>query len=78
MATQQSSIPIGATEFDRLPDSAFVDVRTVATVLGTSVPSVWRWARIGRIPRPAKLSPGSSRWHVGALRKRMAELAEAA
>ncbi|WHZ12090.1 MAG: hypothetical protein OJF60_002531 [Burkholderiaceae bacterium] len=68
----------GAAEFDRLPDSAFIGVRAVAQVFGISVPSAWRWSRDGALPKPVRLSAGSTRWRVGDLRKRLAELSEAA
>lgn len=32
-----------------------------------SKPTVWRWARDGRLPKPIKLSPGCSRWKLSDL-----------
>ena len=40
----------------------FVDVNKVARRYDVSVPTVWRWAREGRIPMPVHLSPGTTRW----------------
>ena len=55
--------------FDKLPDAAFVDVKTVAAVAGVSVPTIWRGVRDGRIPAPRKLSQRCTRWNCGELRR---------
>ncbi|MEB2544361.1 helix-turn-helix transcriptional regulator [Burkholderia cenocepacia] len=53
--------------FDDLPDSAHVDVRTVAGLYGCSVATVWRRVAAGMIPSAKKFGH-SSRWNVGELR----------
>ncbi|SAL75811.1 hypothetical protein AWB74_04879 [Caballeronia arvi] len=53
--------------FDSLPDSAHVDVRTVAGLYGCSTPTVWRRVNAGLIPAPRKFGM-STRWNVGDLR----------
>ncbi|WP_069265319.1 helix-turn-helix transcriptional regulator [Paraburkholderia nodosa] len=53
--------------FDYQPDSAHVDVRTVAGLYGCSVPTVWRRVAAGLIPAPKKFGH-STRWNVGQLR----------
>ena len=55
--------------FDELPNAAHVDVRVVAALKGISVPSVWRWSREGKLPQPVRMTAGTTRWNVGALRK---------
>lgn len=50
--------------FDRLPDSARLRVKSVAPLLGVSVPTVWRWVADGRFPAPRKLAPGTTTWSV--------------
>lgn len=55
--------------FDKLPDSANVRVATVAGLFGYSIPTVWRNARLGLIPKPRKLSERVTAWNVGDLRK---------
>ena len=59
---------------DSRDNSAMVDVDVVAAVLGRSKTSIWRDAREGRIPRPVKTGPGSTRWNVGAIRRHLANL----
>lgn len=54
--------------FDDLPDSAHVDVTTVASLRGCSVPSVWRHARLGLLPKPHRVGLRMARWNVGELR----------
>lgn len=54
--------------FDSLPDSALVDVKTVAALRGISVPTVWRHVRKGLIPQPQRAGTCCTRWLVGDLR----------
>ena len=64
-------------DIDQLPGEAFVDVKTVARLLGTSPSTVWRWTGAGRLPQPAKLSPGCTRWRVAEVRDAISKLASA-
>ncbi len=54
--------------FDHLPESAHVDVKVVAVIIGKSVSSVWRDTKHGYIPKPVKFG-GATRWNVGELRR---------
>ncbi len=69
MPNQANPLLLGVAEFDRLPESALVDIRVVAQLFNVSVPTGWRWSREGRLPKPLKLTTGSTRWRVGDLRK---------
>ncbi len=71
---QTQSTPKPLANFDTLPDSAMVDVKTVAGILGRSTGSIWRDARQGTIPKPVKTGPYSTRWNVGAIRRHLANL----
>lgn len=71
------AIPAALCSFDSLPDSANVDVKVVAAILGKSASSVWRDARTGKLPRPIKTGPACTRWNVGAIRRHVATLAGA-
>lgn len=64
----QSAIPDALKNFDTLPDAANVRDKVVAGLLGCSVPTVWRMAKDGRLPRPRKLSTRVTAWNVGQLR----------
>lgn len=59
-------------EFDRLPDAAYVRVRTVASLYSTDVSTIWRWVKRGKIPQPEKLSEGITACNVGQLRRALA------
>lgn len=65
-------------DFDDLPDCAHARVEVVAALYATSVNSIWRWAKAGRIPSPTKLGPQVTAWRVGELRRDLAAKAEAA
>jgi predicted DNA-binding transcriptional regulator AlpA len=55
-------------DFDRKPDAACVDVKTVAALCDCSIATVWERSRRGALPKPRKIG-GSARWNVGELRK---------
>ena len=59
--------------FDAMPPTARLRVPTVAAVLGVSVPTVWRYAANGTLPRPAKLG-GATTWGVGQIRQVLASM----
>ena len=63
--------------FDQMPDSALVDVETVAVVTGQSRNSVWRKSKAGTLPAPVKVGPKTTRWKVGAIRAYLASLTAA-
>jgi predicted DNA-binding transcriptional regulator AlpA len=66
------SIPASARNFDQLPDSASVPAATLAVIFSCSLPTVWRWAKNGTLPKPFKLSNGKTAWNVGEIRAVMA------
>ncbi len=54
--------------FDALPDSAMVQARTVAGMLGVSQATIWRWAKNG-VLTPRKIPGGrATRFSVGEIR----------
>lgn len=67
-----SAIPDALRNFDFLPDSAIVRDKVVAGLFGCSVPTVWRMAKDGRIPKPIRPSVRITGWVVGGLRKVLA------
>lgn len=66
--TTHGAIPDALRNFDSLPDAANVRDKTVAGLIGCSVPTVWRMAKDGRLPKPRKLSDRVTAWNVGQLR----------
>jgi len=41
----------------------------VAARAGVSRNRIWAWARTGHLPKPTKLGPNTSRWHIDEIRK---------
>jgi predicted DNA-binding transcriptional regulator AlpA len=66
--TTHGAIPDALANFDSLPDAAHCRDKVVAGLIGCSVPTVWRMARDGRLPKPRKLSDRVTAWNVGQLR----------
>lgn len=61
-------LPAELINFDKLPNSAHVDVKVVAAIFGVSIPTIWRWASQKKITAPVKVGIQSTRWNVGLLR----------
>jgi len=70
--TAATAVPQSLKQFDSLPDSAHVQVRTVAAVTGVSIATVWRMVQRGDLPAPKKISMRATRWNVGELRRAIA------
>jgi len=64
-------MPFALAEFDRLPDSANVDIKVVAGLYGSGISTVWAKLKRREIPKPRKFGR-STRWNVGALRAALA------
>ena len=47
--------------------SLYLNVGRVAERYGVSTDTVWRWSRDSDMPKPVKLSPGSTRWGLSDL-----------
>lgn len=58
-----------AVSFDDLPNSALVGSRTVKMLFDISDPTLFRWLRAGKLPRPVNCGGGDNRWRAGDLRK---------
>jgi predicted DNA-binding transcriptional regulator AlpA len=56
-------------DFDRLPDLMYLRIRVVAVLFAVSVPTIWKWAAAGRIPKPRNVGPNSVAWTVGDVRR---------
>ena len=69
--TAATAVDSTLINFDAMPPTARVRVPTVAAVLGVSVPTVWRYAANGTLPKPAKLG-GATTWGVGQIRQVLA------
>lgn len=72
MASNDSAVPARLQQFDSLPDSAHVQLRVVAALVGVSDATVWRMVKRGSLPAPKKVSARATRWNVGELRQTLA------
>ena len=71
---ERNNLPPAFCEFDALPDSALIDVRTFALLLGCSENTIWRRSKSGVLPVSVRVSPQQTRWRVGEVRKALASL----
>jgi predicted DNA-binding transcriptional regulator AlpA len=67
-AARQQRITNTLARWDSLPDDAHVRVVTVAALFDCSVPTIWRWAKVGILPKPHKVSAQMTAWKVGEVR----------
>jgi predicted DNA-binding transcriptional regulator AlpA len=74
---QLISINPALRDFDQLPDSAHVRLPVVKALYACSPASVWRGVKNLTIPQPRKLSPRTTCWNVGELKKALAAKAGA-
>lgn len=68
-ALHTPSIPRGLEHFDKLPDSAYVQLAVICGIYDCSSATVWRRVKDGNIIPPVKLGKRTTRWQVGELRK---------
>lgn len=62
-ATAQTSSIAGTT----VPHAPFICVGDVAIRYSVSVPTIWRWLKLGKLPSPYRIGCGSTRWAVSDL-----------
>ena len=76
---KKEALPPAVSNFDNLPDSAFVRLPVLRAIFGgRSSASIYRDVADGRLPSPVALGPRCSGWRVGDLRAAIAELSESA
>jgi predicted DNA-binding transcriptional regulator AlpA len=67
-------IPPALANFDRLPDAGFVRLPVLTGLLGCSKATIWRRCKLGQLPKPVKLSAGTTAWRVADVRAHLASL----
>lgn len=55
--------------FDVMPDTAHLTDKEIASWLGISKATVWRWVSIGTLPQPKRFSARCTRWLCGDVRR---------
>ena len=67
--TRNSTFPAAAENFDRLPDSACIDIATLKAITGKSRATLYRWIDRGILPKPRKLGLTHNVWAAGDIRR---------
>jgi len=67
--TATTAIPEALKYFDDLPEAAQVRLPVVMALYGCSAATVWRGVKSGHIPEPENLTPRTTSWNVGKLRR---------
>lgn len=65
----RNTLPSAAEHFDRLPDSACVDIAVLKGVTGKSRSTLYRWIDKGILPKPRKLGLTNNVWLAGEIRR---------
>ena len=68
------SYPISSTlsQFDLLPNSAFIRLPDMVILYGVSPATIWRGVKSGAIPKPVKITSRTTAWNVGVVREALA------
>lgn len=72
MMLQIQKVPLALSQFDDLPNSAFIRLPTMTGLYGVSAATIWRGVKNGTIPKPRKLSERCTAWQVGSVRAALA------
>lgn len=60
-----------------LPATGYVrQAQLIPGIIPVSSPTLWRWCKAGRFPKPVKLGPRVTAWDVTAVRAWIAQHAE--
>lgn len=68
---ESAYLPDAARNFDKMPNSARIDIATLTAVTGRSRATIYRWIEKGFLPKPRKPGGPTSQnvWIVGDVRK---------
>jgi len=70
----RNTLPSTVEHFDRLPDSACIDIAALKAITGKSRATLYRWIDKGILPKPRKLGLTSNNvWAAGDIRRALSE-----
>lgn len=69
---ESAHLPDAARHFDRLPDTALVDIPVIRAVTSKSRATIYRWIELGKFPKPRKIGNSKNLWSVGEVRRALA------
>jgi predicted DNA-binding transcriptional regulator AlpA len=70
---KSNELPNALVNFDQLPNSAYVRLPVMINLYGVSATTIWRYVGEGKIPNSVKLTPRTTCWNVGEIRKALAQ-----
>lgn len=70
---KSNELPNALVNFDQLPNSAYVRLPVMIYLYGVSATTIWRYIGKKKIPAPVKLTPRTTCWNVGEIRKALAQ-----
>lgn len=65
------------SQFDQLPNSAYIRLPVIMSLYGVSAATIWRGVKNSTIPKPSKITERTTAWNVGLVRADLALKAEA-
>jgi len=71
------AIPTALSQFDQMPNSAFIRLPVIMSLYGVSAATIWRGVQRLTIPKPVKLTERCTAWNVGLVRAALAAKAVA-
>lgn len=74
---QSQTIPMALSQFDIMPNSAYIRLPVIMRLYGVSAATIWRGVKNLSIPKPVKLSIRCTAWNVGQVREALAAKAVA-
>ena len=66
------AIPTALSQFDQLPNSAYIRLPVIISLYGVSAATIWRGVKNLTIPKPVKLTQRCTAWNVGLVRAALA------
>ena len=65
MAPNERVVPVALQPIMQEPAGPYLSDTAVAQRYAVSRPTIWRWTKsLANFPKPAKLSPGTTRWRL--------------
>lgn len=68
-APVRRDLPLTVEHFDRMPNSAHVDLNALKALTGKSRATIYNWIGSGILPKPRKLGQTRNFWLAGEIRK---------
>ena len=67
-----NSLPTALSQFDQLPNSAYIRLPIIMALYGVSATTIWRGVKNLTVPKPVNLTKRTTAWNVGLVRAALA------